>query len=76
MEQQNMPKDFPLAQAMAYAKSPAGQQLMQMLRQKNDPNLNRAAQLAASGKAADARQALSGLLSDPDIQALLKQLGG
>ena len=62
--------------AMAFAATPAGQQLIRILQQKNNPDISKAAQAAASGNAAQAKDALSSLLSDPQIQQLLKQFGG
>lgn len=76
MEQNNIPKDLPMDQVMAFAKSPAGQQLIRILQQNNTIDLNRAAQLAASGNTAQAKDSLASLLSDPKIQDLLKQFGG
>ncbi len=76
MEQNGIPKDLPMEQVMAFAKSPAGQQLMQMLQRNNTADLNKAVQLASSGNTAQARDALSSLMADPKIQALLKQFGG
>ena len=67
---------FSVEQAMNFAKSPAGQQLIRMLQQKDAAQLSRAAELAASGQTDQAKESLSSLLSDPQIQALLKQFGG
>ena len=65
-----------MEQAMAFAKTGAGQQLIQLLQQKNNPDISKAAQAAASGNTAQAKEALSTLLSDPQVQQLLKQFGG
>ena len=65
-----------MEQAMALAKSPAGKQLLQILQQKGGSDLNKAHSLAASGDMSGARSALSGLLDDPQVQKLLKELGG
>lgn len=74
--QQNNNGNVSMDQILAYAKSPAGRQLIRLLQQKNSPELSKAAQLAASGNTEDAKDALSSLLTDPQIQALLKQFGG
>ena len=76
MDQTNFPKGISMEQAMAFAKTGAGQQLIQLLQQKNNPDISKAAQAAASGNTAQAKEALSTLLSDPQVQQLLKQFGG
>lgn len=67
---------FSMDQAMAFANSPAGQQLIKLIRKKNDPNISAAMQAVSSGNQEQAKEKLSSLLSDPQIQALLKQFGG
>lgn len=69
-------KNFSMEQAMAFANSPAGLKLIQLLQQRSDPNIQSAMQAAASGNTAQARESLSDLMADPQIKALLKQLGG
>ena len=76
MDQKNFSNGISKEQAMAFAATPAGQQLIRILQQKNNPDISKAAQAAASGNAAQAKDALSSLLSDPQIQQLLKQFGG
>ena len=74
---QNQPsQNFSMEQAMAFAASPAGKQLIALMRQKGGSELSKAQTLAASGDMEKAKDALSSLLSDPQIQAILKQLGG
>ena len=73
---QNQPlKNFSMEQAMAFAASPAGKQLMALMQQKGGAELTKAQALAASGDMAKAKDALAALLTDPQIQALLKQFG-
>lgn len=73
---QNQPsQNFSMEQAMAFAASPAGKQLMALMRQKGGAELTKAQSLAASGDMAKAKDAISALLADPQIQALLKQFG-
>jgi hypothetical protein len=76
MDQKNFPNGISMEQAMAFAATPAGQQLIRILQQKNNPDSSKAAQAAASGNAAQAKDALSSLLSDPQIQQLRKHFGG
>lgn len=67
--------EFNMEQAMAFARSPAGQQLLALLQQKGGDNVKHAQHLAAAGRMEDAKNALSSLLSDPQIQKFMKQLG-
>ena len=67
---------FSMEQAMAFANSKAGRQLMQLLKQRNDLNIQAAMQAAASGNQDLAKESLSSLLADPQIQALLNKFGG
>lgn len=75
-QKMELPQGFSMQDAMRLAGTPAGQQLIRLLRQQNGTDLNAAMANAAKGNYDDARQALSSLLSSPEIQALLKQLGG
>ena len=68
--------NFSMEQAMAFAASPAGRQLISMLQKQSGADLSRAQQLAAAGDMDEAKKTLSSLLSDPAIQNLLKQYGG
>ncbi len=76
MEQSGFPNGVSMQQALEFAKSPAGQQLIQLLQRGNTANLNEALRQAQAGNTAEAQSALSSLLSDPQVRALLKQFGG
>ena len=77
MEQNgNFSQNFSMEQAMAFASSPAGQQLLRILQQKNGLDLSKAQSLASSGDMEGAKKALSSLLGDPQIQKLMKEFGG
>lgn len=65
-----------IREAMRLAQSPAGKQLIQMLQGSGDPQLQKAMASAASGDYAGAKQALSAILSNPEAQKLLRQMGG
>ena len=65
-----------IREAMRMAQTPAGKQLIQMLRSSGDANLQKAMSSAASGDYAGAKQALSAILSNPEAQKLLQQMGG
>lgn len=69
-------ENFSIQDAMRLASSPAGQELLTLLRQGDSRQLQQAAQLASSGNYDQARQLLSGFLQNPEVMALLKQLGG
>ena len=65
-------QNFSMEDARKLANSPAGQQLFRLLQAK-DPD---AVSQAASGNYDSLQQNLSSLLADPEIRALLRQLGG
>ncbi len=69
-------KDFSMEEVMRLAKSPAGQQLLAMLQQGDNAKLQQAVTQAKTGDYSQASQTLSGLLSSPEAQKLLKELGG
>lgn len=71
-----MQQNYDIPQMMKLAASPAGRQLMQALRQSGGSDVEKAAALASSGNMEQAKQTLSGILSDPAIQELLRQLEG
>ncbi len=68
-------QDFSMEEVMRLAKSPAGQQLLAMLQQSDSDRVQQAASQAAAGDFASAAQTLNALLSSPEAQALVKQLG-
>lgn len=65
-----------IREAMRMAQTPAGKQLIQMLRTSGDPNLQKVISGAAAGDQEAAKQALSAILSNPEAQKLLRQMGG
>ena len=65
-------QNFSMEDAQKMASSPLGQQLYGLLRAK-DPE---AVSLAAAGNYDALRKNLSALMADPEIRALLQQLGG
>lgn len=74
---QNQPsQDFSMEQAMVFASSPTGRKLLALMQQKGAHELNKAQSFAASGDMTSAKEAISSLLADPQIQALLRQMGG
>ena len=69
-------ENFSIQDAMRLASTPAGQELLSLLRQSDSAQLQQAAQLASAGNYTQAQQLLSGFLRDPEVQQLLFQLGG
>ncbi len=74
MQEKN--QKFSMEEIMKLAKSPAGQQLMAMLKQQDSAKLEQAAAQAKTGDYSQASQTLSAMLSSPEAQKLLKELGG
>ena len=69
-------QDFSINEAQRLAKTPAGQKLMAMLQQQDPQQLQQAMDRAASGNYKEAGAILQSLLSSPEAQKLIQQLGG
>ena len=69
-------ENFSVQDAMRLAGTPAGQELLNLLRRGDSSELQQAAQLASEGNYAQAQQLLSGFLRDPEVQRLLSKMGG
>ncbi len=67
-------QEFSMQEALRLAKSPAGQQLQQLLQQADQETLNSAVLKAQQGNYEDAAQQIRALMSSPQAQALLKEL--
>ncbi len=77
MENQNkLPDHFSMQEAMRLASTPAGQQLIALLQQQGGSDLQKAMARASSGDYKDAKQAIEAMAANPQVQQLLKQLGG
>ena len=63
-----------IAALMKLAQSPAGQQLLAILKSNPNTNLSNIAATAAAGNLEEAKQQLSSALSSREAQELLKQL--
>ena len=68
-------QDFSMQEALRLANSPAGQQLLALLREQDSTLLEQAATAATAGDYTKASRTLSSLLSSPEIQKLLRELG-
>ena len=58
------------------AASPGGRQLIKTLQQRGGQELRTAMAQAAQGDYSQAKQAVAALMEDPEVRALLEQLGG
>lgn len=65
-----------MQEAHRLAKSPAGQQLLSTLQQKDPEAMQKAMQQFSSGDYSQIPQTLAPLLESEEIQRLLRQLGG
>lgn len=74
MQEKN--QNFSMEELMKLANSPAGQQLMAMLKSQDSGKLEQAAAQAKSGDYSQAGQTLSSMLSSPEARRLIKELGG
>ena len=68
-------EDFSMQEALRLARSPAGQQLLAMLRQQDAGQLRQAMEQASAGDMQNARKTVEALMATPEIQKILGQLG-
>ena len=69
-------QDFSIKEAQRLAATPEGQKLIAILQQKDSGQLQQAMAQASSGNYKAAGEALQSLLSSPEAQQLMRQLGG
>lgn len=69
-------QDFSKEDMLRMVNSPAGQQLLALLRKGDGVALEQAVAQAKAGNYTQASQTLSGMLSSPEAQKLMKELGG
>ncbi len=67
-------QEFSMKEALRLAKSPAGQQLQQLLQQADQETLNCVIEKAKQGDYEEATKQIRALMSSPQAQALLKEL--
>lgn len=65
---------FSMEDAIRLAGTPAGKQLVNLLKSSTDGNMDAARKAVEAGDLEQAKKSLSGLLQSPDIQKLLKEL--
>lgn len=71
----NLPDNFSMQEVLRMAASPAGQQLIALLRQQDGNAFQSAMSSAAAGDYTQAKHAIEKFMADPQAQKLLKQLG-
>lgn len=65
---------FTIEDAIRLAGTPAGRQLVDLLKSSTDTNMDTARKAVEAGDLEQAKKSLSSLLKSPDIQKLLKEL--
>lgn len=73
MQQNN---NFNMQDAMRFASTPEGQQLIALLKQSDNGTLQAAMEQAKKGDYSRAKEALTPLLASEEVQRLLRQMGG
>ena len=68
--------NFSMQDIMRLAGTPAGQELLNYLQQKNQKQLQMAIAHAVSGNMDQAKEIISQLITDPKARKLVEQLGG
>ena len=69
-------QDFSIKEAQRLSATPEGQRLMQLLHQQDAAQLQKVMDAAGSGKYQEARKMLSSFFAAPEVQQLIRQLGG
>lgn len=67
--------DFSIDEAKRLAGTPEGKKLMRLLQQKDNGQLQKAMEAASAGNYKEAGAMLQSLLSSPEAQQLMQQLG-
>ena len=68
--------NFSMQDALRMVNSPAGQQLLSLLRQTDNSAVQQAIEQASNGDYTHARESLAPLLASDEVKKLLQQLGG
>lgn len=74
--QSNFADQFSIQEAIRLSNSPAGRQLIDLLRRQDSSSFQSAMKSACAGEYQDAKQMIEKLLDHPEAQKLLKQLRG
>ena len=73
---QNLPNEFSMQELMRLAQSPAGKQLIQLLKSKDPGQLQEVITQAQNGNYEQAKNGISSLLGSEDIQKVLDEHRG
>ena len=71
----NLPNQISMQEILRLASSPAGQQLIGLMKQQGGSEFQKAMSSAASGDYSQAKLAIERMMADPKAQQLLKELG-
>ncbi len=71
---QNHNENFSMQDALRLASTPAGQQLLQLLKSSGGDSIDQARKHAASGDYQQAKNSLSDILKSPKVQQLLREM--
>ena len=71
----NLPNNYSMQDILRLASSPAGQQLIALMQQQGGSDFQKAMFSAAGGDYTQAKRAIESMMSDPQAQKLLKELG-
>lgn len=71
---QNKNENFSMQDALRLASTPAGQQLLQLLKSSGGDSIEQARKHAASGDYQQAKNSLSDIMKLPKIQQLLREM--
>ena len=69
------PTQLPIQEVYRLAASPAGQKLIARMQQQGGSEFQKAMQSASAGDYTQAKRAIEKLMTDPQAQQLLKELG-
>lgn len=72
----NTPKQPSVQELMRLAASPAGQQLINLMRQQGGSELEKAVTQASAGDYTQAKRLIDKMMADPQAIKLLNELGG
>lgn len=68
--------NFSMQEALRLANSPAGQQLLALLRQSDPATLQKVLQQASNGDYSQIAQTLAPLMESEEVKKLIQQMGG
>ena len=67
-------QDFSMQEALRLANSDAGQRLLALLKEKDDPGLRQAMQQVSAGDYSNIKDSLAQIMASPQVRQLLKEM--